>query len=74
MVIDTLGIGVLAKVRYCANTAFVLGTASFRDQVRLLRNQIPASFLTLSPFNPGVVCMPDLITYFVGREFRKSHD
>jgi hypothetical protein len=35
---ETLDIEVLAKVRHCANTGLVLGTESFREQVRRLRN------------------------------------
>ena len=34
---ETLDIEVLAKVRHCANTGLVLGTQSFREQVRSLR-------------------------------------
>ena len=34
---EALDIEVLAKVRHCANTGLVLGTESFRDQVRKLR-------------------------------------
>ena len=35
---ETLDIEVIAKVRHCANTGLVLGTETFREQVRLLRN------------------------------------
>ena len=35
---ETLDIEVLTKVRHCANTGLVLGTASFREQVQRLRN------------------------------------
>ena len=35
---ETLDIEVLAKVRHCANSGLVLGTESFREQVRHLRN------------------------------------
>ncbi len=35
---ESLDIEVLAKVRHCANTGLVLGTETFREQVRRLRN------------------------------------
>jgi putative transposase len=38
LITKTLDIEVLAKVRHCANTGLVLGTESFRQQVRRLRN------------------------------------
>ena len=31
---EILGMKVLAKVRHCANTGLLLGTESFREQVR----------------------------------------
>lgn len=35
---ESLDIEVLAKIRHCAHTGLVLGTESFREQVRQLRN------------------------------------
>ncbi|MEJ8566537.1 transposase [Elongatibacter sediminis] len=35
---ETLDMRVMAKVRHCANTGLVLGTQTFREQVRQLRN------------------------------------
>jgi putative transposase len=38
LISETLDIEVMAKVRHCAHTGLVLGTESFREQVRQLRN------------------------------------